>query len=340
MRRFAELYTMRNACIFVLLIGFSLGAFAQNPVKKIPKAKLPFVERNTYINPKSGFVRGTQSFPRGRDTVLACLIIPGSGPTDRNGNNGNILQSNAYKMLSDSLAARGYAVIRYDKRGLGDSREPNFSEAGLRFDDYVRDASRWIKDMKANKRFSKVVVIGHSEGSLIGMLAADSSGADAFISLAGPAKSADTLILDQLKNQQLSLYEEAQRITAKLRAGKQVDTLSPMLTAVYRPSVQPYLRSWFAYRPATEIAKVKVPVLIVQGTTDIQVPVAEAESLKKAKPEAEYLLIQGMNHVLKTAPADRALNIATYYNENLPLHPELIPGLVSFLRRIEALPKK
>ena len=340
MKHIAELYAMRYLLWLLLGMLSFAGLSAQTPVKKIPKSKLPYVEKRLYINPKTGFVRGTQSFPRGKDTALVCLIIPGSGPIDRNGNNGNILHTDMYKMLSDSLATRGYAVIRYDKHGIGDSREVDFNEYALRFEDYVRDASAWIKDMKKNSSFSKVVVIGHSEGSLVGMLAADSSGADGFISIAGPAKSADTLILDQLKGQQLTIYEEAARITERLKRGERVDTISPLLQAVYRPSTQGYLASWFKYRPASQIQLMKIPILIIQGTTDIQVNLSEGKALKAAKPEAELVLLNGMNHVLKTAPTDRGMNLATYFNNNLPLHSELVPTLVTFLQKIESNPKR
>lgn len=336
MKHIPELYTMRYLSILSVLLMLSVSVIAQNTVKKIPKSKLPFVERKVYINPKSGFVRGTQSFPRGADTVLACLIIPGSGPTDRNGNNGYILQTNMYKMLSDSLAAKGYAVLRYDKHGIGDSREVDFNEYNLKFEDYVRDAAEWIKDLKKNKYFKKVVVIGHSEGSLIGMLSADTSGADGFISIAGAAKSADNIILNQLKSQQLSLYEEAVRITKRIKAGEKVDTISPMLQSVYRPAVQNYLRTWFRYTPTDEIQKMKMPILLIQGSTDFQVGVSEANELKTAKPDAELLVIDGMNHVLKSAPTDKKKNLTTYVDNTIPLHPALIPGIVAFLEKIEA----
>jgi alpha-beta hydrolase superfamily lysophospholipase len=311
---------------------------AQPKPKKTPKSKLPYTERNVYINPKTGYVRGTQSFPKGREKALACLIIPGSGPTDRNGNNGSILMSNAYKFLSDSLASRGYAVIRYDKRGVAESADPDFREDNMTLEEYVKDASVWIKDMKKNYRYTKVVVIGHSEGSLIGMLAADSSGADGFISLAGPGRSADTLILNQLRTQSLTIYEEAEKIIRRLNEGKNVEQVSPLLQAVFRPSVQNYLRSWFKYDPRKVIRDLKIPVMIIQGTTDIQVETEEADLLHRARPDADLLIINGMNHVLKSAPEDRALNLATYFNPELPLHPELVPGIVRFLQKIENTP--
>lgn len=327
---------MKNLAVLILLLLVNISVFGQNSAKKIPKSRLPFVERKVYINPKTGWVRGTQSFPKGADTVVACLIIPGSGPTDRDGNNGYILQTDMYKMLSDSLAAHGYAVIRYDKRGVGDSREADFNEYNLKFEDYVKDAAEWIKSMKKNKYFKKVVVIGHSEGSLIGMLASDTTGVDGFISIAGPAKSADELILGQLKNQQLSIYEEAERITKRIKAGEKVDTISPVLQAVYRPAVQNYLRTWFRYIPSDRIQQLKMPVLIVQGSTDFQVMPSEAEALKNAKPDAQLLLIEGMNHILKSAPADKKKNIVTYVDNTIPLHPALVPGIVAFLEKVEA----
>ena len=331
---------MRLFFIFVLTGSIAWCAQAQQKPKKIPKSKLPYTERNVFINPKSGFVRGTQSFPKSKDRALACLIIPGSGPTDRNGNNGSILMSNAYKFLSDSLASAGFAVIRYDKRGVAESADSDFREAFMTIDEYVKDAARWIKDMKSNTRFTKVVVIGHSEGSLIGMLAADSSGADAFISLAGPAKRADSLLLNQLRNQSLSIYEESEKIIRQLNAGKNVEQVSPLLKAVFRPSVQNYLRSWFKYEPKTIISQMKIPVMIVQGTTDIQVEPIEGNLLHQAKPEADFLLISGMNHILKQAPEDRNANLSTYFNPELPLHPKLIPGLIQFLQKIENTPAK
>lgn len=340
MKHFADLYTMRHVWLFILGLILHTTLWAQTEAKKVPKSKLPYVERKVYISPKSGFVRGTQSFPRGRDTAVACLIIPGSGPTDRNGNNGNILQTDAYKMLSDSLASHGIAVIRYDKHGVGDSRETWFNEADMTLESYVKDAAKWIKDMKKNPKFKKVIVIGHSEGSLIGMLSADTSGADAFISIAGPAQSADTLILEQLQSQSLTLYEESVRITQKIRAGQPVDTMSNLLQAVYRPAIQGYLRSWFRYRPATEIQKMKIPVLIVQGTTDFQVKKGEALLLKAAKPDAELVLIEGMNHILKSAPQDKSRNFMTYYDKSLPLHPQLIPSLLQFIQKVENTPKR
>jgi fermentation-respiration switch protein FrsA (DUF1100 family) len=97
--------------------------------------------------------------------------------------------------------------------------------------------------------------------------------------------------------------------------------------------VQPYLISWFKYVPSTEVATLSMPVVILQGTTDIQVPVDEAKALKAAKPDAELILVEGMNHVMKHAPADRMANMATYADPNLPIVPEVPKAIAELARR-------
>jgi fermentation-respiration switch protein FrsA (DUF1100 family) len=103
-----------------------------------------------------------------------------------------------------------------------------------------------------------------------------------------------------------------------------------MLNALARPSVQPYMISWFRYDPGQEISKLTIPVLIVQGTTDIQVSEEDARALASANPKAKLVLIEKMNHIFKEAQADRAGNIATYNNPSLPVASELVKRVVDF----------
>jgi pimeloyl-ACP methyl ester carboxylesterase len=269
--------------------------------------------------------------------VPVALIIAGSGPTDRDGNSpGPAGKRNSHRMVAEALAAQGIASVRYDKRGVAASAIKGLKEVDLRFEDFVADASAWIIQLRNDARFSSVTVIGHSEGSLIGMLAARAARADAFISLAGIARRPSDILRDQLRVQPLTveLASASEAILKGLEAGKTTAVVPPTLAALFRPSVQPYLISWFAYTPSAEIAALRVPALLVQGTTDIQVPVTEAEALKAARPEATLKVIEGMNHVLKTAPANRAANIATYSDPDRPLAPELAPSLVSFIRSV------
>ena len=153
----------------------------------------------------------------------------------------------------------------------------------------------------------------------------------AFVSLAGIAQRADKILEKQLGVQSATLAAEATLILDSLDKGYTVKTIDSSLMSVFRPSILPYMISWLRYEPAKEIKKLTIPVLILQGTTDIQVGVEEAESLKKACPHAELKMITGMNHVLKQADEDRAKNIATYSDSGLPLSPGLMPALTAFI---------
>ncbi|HEX5108734.1 MAG TPA: alpha/beta fold hydrolase [Vicinamibacterales bacterium] len=294
----------------------------------------------------SGTIAGTLTAPAAPGKVPVALIIAGSGPTDRDGNSSALPEkNNAYKLLATALAASGVASVRYDKRGIGESQAAAAGgEAALRFDTYIDDAAAWVDQLHRDPRFSKVIVVGHSEGSLIGMIAGRKAKAEGFVSIAGPARRASDTIRDQLRPQLATLPElqkSSESILAALEAGTVVDPLPqavqsvPGLASLFRPSVQPYLISWLKYVPATEIAALTMPVLIVQGTTDIQVDPGEAKALlKAAKPSTEVLLINGMNHVMKEAPADRAQNLAAYSDPNLPIVPEVPRAIVALARRI------
>jgi fermentation-respiration switch protein FrsA (DUF1100 family) len=126
--------------------------------------------------------------------------------------------------------------------------------------------------------------------------------------------------------------EESDRIIDSLKAGKTVSKVNLMLMSLYRPSVQPYLISWFRYDPAAEIKKLKIPVMIIQGTTDIQVSVEDAKNLSSAKPDARLLIIDNMNHIMKESVSDRQKNLATYTDPELPLKAGLLEGIVAFIK--------
>jgi pimeloyl-ACP methyl ester carboxylesterase len=289
----------------------------------------------TYNSP-TGDIVGTLTMPAGAAKVPVAIIIAGSGPTDRNGNNTISGKSNTYKMIADSLLKQGIACIRYDKRGVNASVAALKDEAGLRFDDMVADACGFIKMAKQDTRFSKITIIGHSEGSLIGMIAAAKEQVNSYISVAGIAQRADKIIEKQIAAQSKDLAAKATIILDSLVAGYTVTNTEPSLNTLFNSSVQPYMISWLKYDPIVEIKKLKQPILIVQGDNDMQVPKEEAEQLKKAAPTATLKIIKGMNHVLKQAPADRTQNLATYGNSELPLSPELMPEIVKFINSVKS----
>jgi alpha-beta hydrolase superfamily lysophospholipase len=296
----------------------------------------PPAEQPIALESAGGTVAGTLRLPEGAGKAPVVLIIAGSGPTDRDGNSAMIPGRNdSLKMLAEALAQAGFASVRYDKRGIGASKSATLDESQLRFDTYVDDAAAWIAKLKADPRFSTVAVIGHSEGALIGMLAAERTGASAYVSLAGVAEGPGAVLRKQLAGKlPPPLAADNERILASLEQGKTVAEVPPALAAFYRPGIQPYLISWMRYVPTAHIAALRMPVLIVQGTTDIQVGVEQAQALKAARPDAGLAVIPGMNHVLKDVPIDPLHPLASYGDPALPLHAQLVPAIVDFLRKV------
>lgn len=288
-----------------------------------------FVETPVVLHTATGDIFGTLTTPKKFSKIPVALIIAGSGPTDRNGNN-PAMKNESLRMLAYSLSGNNIASLRFDKRGIGESKGAMTTEAALRFEDYISDAKGWIELLKKDDRFSKVVVIGHSEGSLIGMVAALDL-ADAYVSIAGPGKSADKILKEQLGSQLQVVKDWSFPIIDSLRGGNTVKNVNPALYSLFRPSVQPYMISWFRYDPQVEIKKLSIPVLIVQGTNDIQVSVDDANLLAKANAHAKLQLIKNMNHIFRITEGDRNANIATYSNASLPISSELVEGIVAFI---------
>lgn len=302
----------------------------------LPAAPDSIVEMPVTLATPGGNVFGTLELPASRYPVPVALIIAGSGPTDRNGNSPALPgANNSLKLLSRGLAEHGIASLRYDKRGIAASRQASTREQDVRFTHFIEDAEGWLAQLRADRRFSTVAVVGHSEGSLIGMVAAGEAGADAYVSLEGAGRKPLELISEQLSGQlPPETVAQARAVMATMEAGNLPDSsvhIPPILASLFRPSVQPYLVSWFKYDPAVEIAKLRIPVLIVQGTTDIQVGMKDADTLAAAQPAGKLVVIEGMNHVLKTAPPGRAEQMATYSDPTLPVVPRLLGELAGFI---------
>lgn len=311
-------------CSLLLLIG-GIAAQAQAHAAETPIT----------LDTPTGQLAGTLELPVGADKPRVALLIAGSGPTDRDGNSSMIPGRNdSLKLLAAGLADAGIATVRYDKRGIGGSHAAGSAESALRFEMFVDDAAAWIARLKADPRFASVAVIGHSEGSLIGMLAARQADAAAFVSIAGIADGASTLMRKQLEGKlPPELEKESERILLSLESGAIVDPVPPALATLFRPSVQPYLISWFKYVPAQRIAELTMPVLVVQGNTDIQVDVVQANRLHGARPGAKLAIIPGMNHVFKHVRAVPELQVASYGDPSLPVSPLLVKSIADFLQQ-------
>lgn len=294
-------------------------------------------EESLALQTPTGTLYGTLEWPEGAARPPVALIIAGSGPTDRDSNSPLLPGKNdSLKLLARALAARGIASVRYDKRGVGESRTAQ-RESDLTLDTFVNDAERWVTRLREDPRFGPLSIVGHSEGALIGLLAAKVTAPAGFVSVAGPGENlADTLTrqLHANPNNPPALLQEADAAIAALRAGHPVAQVSPVLAPLFRPSVQPFLISAFRYDPARTLAGLRVPTLIVQGDRDLQVTLEDARLLQAAKPDARLLIVPGMNHVLKKVGDDLALNQRAYSDPSLPLAPGLAEGIADFVHGV------
>jgi len=281
---------------------------------------------------KTGNIFGTLRLPATAGRVPVVIIIAGSGPTDRDGNSPLLPgKGNTQKLLASALAAGGIASVRYDKRGIGASRLALTSESDIRFEAYIDDAAAWVAMLRSDRRFSHVTIAGHSEGSLIGMVAARTAAADGFVSLEGAGRPSAAILREQLQKLPPATFAQADAIIASLQAGKTVSDVPPELMTLFRASVQPYLISWFRYDPAAEIAKLHIPVAIVQGTADVQVTMTDANALAGANPRAKLVVVPGMNHVLKHAPdtSSQAAILSGYTDPALPVEPAVTDAVAT-----------
>jgi len=337
----------------LVLIAFCISAVCDATAQTIIKnggaktfGKQPaVVEEAVKLETSVGNLYGTLLLPRSKKKVPVVLIIAGSGPTDRNGNSPLLKGSNnSLKLLAEGLAAQGIASLRYDKRGIGESGKEMFlaaqktnkmpREEDLSFDNFIDDAVLWGQKLRDDKRFSGVTIAGHSEGSLIGMVAAQKIKADAFISIAGAGRPIGQILLEQLKSQlSPDLMKSAEDILSQLAVGETVESVPTALQIVFRPSVQPYMISWLRLDPAKEIARLTIPVLITQGTTDIQATMQDVKLLAAANPSAKVSLIEEMNHVLKAVTNDRDKQVASYSDPTLPVVPELVSEISRFIHK-------
>jgi alpha-beta hydrolase superfamily lysophospholipase len=260
------------------------------------------------------------------------LVIAGSGPTDRDGNQPQ-MKNDSLRLVGKALAAHGIAALRYDKRGIGQSAAAGAVEENLRLESYVDDAAAWVRQLRADNRFNKVFILGHSEGSLIGILAAKQVPVDGLVSVSGSGRELATLLRDQLKrNLPANLFEQSSHMIDELVAGRRVKDVPPELVMLFRPSVQPYLMSWLKYDPAKEIAGLKIPILVVQGTTDLQTSAEDAKLLATNNQNARLVTIENMNHVLKNASSTTLIGQAKAYSDpSVPLEPRVVDEVVGFV---------
>ncbi|MET1078118.1 MAG: alpha/beta fold hydrolase [Pseudomonas sp.] len=292
------------------------------------------LQRPLELDTGSGVLHGTLLLPQSPTPVPVALLIAGSGPTDRDGNNPNGGHNDSLKRLAQVLAKHGIASLRYDKRGVARSLAAAPREEDLSLEAYVADAAAWGQLLRADPRFAQLTLIGHSEGALVASLAAEPAGAQALVAIAGSARPIDQVLREQLEGRlPAPLYAYALLVIDRLKAGERQPVVPDALQVLLRPSVQPYLISLFRQDPVAAFAHLRIPTLILQGRNDMQIGVADAEALKAAKPDSQLVLVDGMNHMLRIAPADKARQLASYNDPSLPLARLLSEQIIRFIQQ-------
>lgn len=303
-----------------LLIAFCFLCFGNSI------AQNPFISEEIAVTP---LIEGTLLLPETSEKKPLVIIIAGSGPTDRNGNQ-NMMKNNSLKFLAEELYNKGIATYRYDKRILKIMKSGTIDEKKIKFDDFIDDAIAVTDYFQSDTRFKKIFILGHSQGSLVGMIAAKDK-ADGFISIAGAGQEIDDVIVDQLSKQAPGLVENARKSFDDLRVNGVAQNYSPGLASIFRPQIQPFIYNWMQYNPQEELDKLSIPILIINGDKDLQVQVSEAEKLQAVKPDAMYKVIPKMNHVLKEIEGNDLENSKSYNQYNLPVSKELITTITQFI---------
>lgn len=265
------------------------------------------------------------------------LVIPGSGPTDRDGNNPMGVTAAPYRMLADALAAKGVSTLRADKRGMFGSKAAIADANAVTIADYAADAHSWVAALQAHTGANCVWLLGHSEGGLVALAAAQQpQGICGLILVASPGRKLGVIIREQLRANPANAPVLPQALAAldSLEAGKTLDTtgMATPLLALFSPKVQPFLMDLLRQDPARMAAATKLPMLIVRGGKDLQVAAADAQALHTARPDAALLAPPNMNHVLKDVSGDeRAANFATYADPSIPIDQSLVDGIAAFV---------
>lgn len=309
---------MKHNFLYVILFAITSG-FSQD---------IQFTSKEITINQ---YIDGTLLLPENQEKLPLAIIIPGSGPTDRNGNQ-NFLKNNSLKKLAEALSAKNIATFRYDKRVVKQIKQGNV-DPNIKFDDFVTDAISVINYFKTRSNFAKIIVIGHSQGSLVGMLASKDN-AEAFISLAGAGKPIDEVITNQITMSAPFLVDDTKRVFSILKKGETTNDFPPALASIFNLGVQPFIMNWMSYNPQEVIKTLNIPILIINGTKDLQVLPTEAELLKKAKPDAQINIITNMNHILFDIEGDTLENSKSYNESFRPINTELITIIASFINSL------
>lgn len=283
-------------------------------------------QENIILKNDSIELPGTLSYTSKKAPLI--IWVHGSGNVDRNGNQGSIVKANYIEQFRHKVNKHNIAFFSYDKR-TANPKNVDFLKNFV-FDDLVNDVKTVVNYFKKNHSFSSITLLGHSQGSLVAMLASEKT--DKLISLAGPSTSFDETLISQLKVNSPFLVAFTQSHINELKETGKIKEVNPMLASIFASQNQPLIVSWMQHNPSKEIQKLLLPILIVNGDKDLQVSSNDAEALHKAQPNAKLAIIKNMNHVIKLIEKDDD-NLTSYYSPDFSIPNQLITTIVSFIKQ-------
>ncbi len=310
-----------NIRFSILLIAITVFCSAQEKQEK---------EYNSATVRVNRFIEGTLATPYSDDSVPLVIFIMDAGAINRDGND-RMSKNDAFKLIAIELAKQGIASYRYDKR-LFKIDALGIREHEISLDHFIEDAKSIVSYFKKNGNYTKIVLAGHGQGSLVAMIAAQNN-VDGLISIAGNAQSVDQIVIQQLEKQAPGLDKSAAVAFADLKEKGRALNYDPALESIFSYKLQHFMKSWIKYTPSEEIKNLDIPILIIQGDKDLQVEVVEAEKLKEAVPSAEYALIENMNHILREIKGSRLENHKSYGEYWLKIMPGVISTIVNFVKK-------
>lgn len=303
------------AFIIIYILGIALG-WGQIKSEEI------VIKNDSIVLP------GTLTYSDKNDNLI--IWVHGSGNVDRNGNQAGMnVGANYIKQFRDAINAKNIAFFSYDKR-TANMKNMKFIINNLSFDAFVSDVQKVTSHFRKDGRFKNIILVGHSQGSLVAMLASDT--ADKYISLAGPSESIDVTITRQVTGQNAELGKTTATHFKELKETGDIKEVNPMLLSIFAKPNLPFFKSWMKYTPTEEIKNVKKPTLIINGDKDLQVSIEDAKQLFASKKDGTLKIIKNMNHVIKHIEKD-ADNIASYRSSDFPISKELVEVITTFIKQ-------
>lgn len=240
-------------------------------------------------------------------------------------------EDNSFRQISEYLYKNGIACYRIEPSSLNIG-----SDIDIKFENYATTLKTCVDTFYLSKRFSKIIVAGTNDGALMGILTAiKNPKVNGFVSLAGYGRVGDEVLKEKLSGPNELNNKVIYDFIDLLKKGDTLPDLPRSYLSVFKPSIQPFLISWFKINPANELKKTTCPVLIFNGTTDLKVKTKDYQLLCAAKPLAQKKVIKNMNHNFTNCDKlDRESQIKFCTNSSETMNKDFLLTLVNFIKTV------